>query len=212
MSAKRISLEQAKKLIIHVCRGIQANKKWLSHADQAIGDGDHGIGMARGFEQVEENINEKPFSNCGDLFNFVGTTLLSSIGGASGAVFGSLFLGVGKAFSESTDINSQNFSEALESGLNLVQKRGCAKVGDKTMVDALSAAVETSFNEKEKTLDEFLLLLWKAAEEGLERTKHMSSNVGKSKTLGERSIGHPDPGAISMTLILKYIHEFVSNI
>ena len=212
MTINRLDTKQGKEMVLYISKRMQESKETLSHADQIIGDGDHGIGMARGFESVEVKVSEKSFLDFEELFKLVGMTLLSTIGGAAGAVFGSLFLGMSKKFSGTEYLDSDNFTLALHSGLEMVQKRGNAKVGDKTMIDALSPAVDIADRVKGKPLDIFFNDLWQAAYEGKEKTKDMVSRIGKSKTQGERSLGYPDPGAISMTLIFKFMNEFVTTI
>jgi len=212
MSVTELTLEQAQQMMLYISQKMQESKDLLSHADQVIGDGDHGIGMARGFESVEEKLSHSSYSNCSELFKNIGMTLLSTIGGAAGAVFGSLFMGMGKGLSDVQVINETNLSVALQAGLELIQKRGGAKVGDKTMIDALSPAVDAASDGKDLSMGEFLEKISLAAEEGKEKTKDMVSKIGKSKTQGERSLGFPDPGAISVTLIFKFMHEYVSSI
>ena len=131
MMEEALSFTQVISLLEYVSHKMVESKELLSHADQAIGDGDHGIGMARGFEAVLEKLKLSTFSTYEDLFKNVGMTLLSNIGGAAGAIFGSLFIGVGKGFAGVESFTSQTWADALTSGLNSVIKRGGAKVGDK---------------------------------------------------------------------------------
>lgn len=212
MSTTKLDVQQLKDMCLYVSTEMQNSKALLSKADQVIGDGDHGIGMARGFKAVEAKIKTEDFSDIEGLFRSVGMTLLSSIGGAAGAVFGSFFLGFSKGLSGKDYLTCDNISPALKIGLENVKKRGHADVGDKTMIDALQPAVNKAETLETNDIKSCLLELWRSAEEGVEKTKEMVAKVGKSKTLGERSLGFPDPGAISLSLIFKSMYEFIDQI
>lgn len=212
MAVNSLSLEQVKDLFVFISSHMIESKDMLTHADQAIGDGDHGIGMARGFEAVAEKLDSGDFSSVADIFRSVGFTLLASIGGASGAIFGSFFIGASNGLKDCSELDSPAFARCLQAGLEMVKIRGKAKVGDKTMVDALEPAAQAAQANKEKSLDEITLLTSQAAESGKENTKNLIATTGKAKTLGERSLGHPDPGAISMSLILRFTHEHIQGL
>jgi dihydroxyacetone kinase-like protein len=137
--------------------------------------------------------------------------LVTSIGGAAGAVFGTLFRGGSKPLKEKEVFDAEALSLLLLEGLAAVKKRGKAKPGDKTMVDALEPAALESQNDTAFPLDQALIAITEAARLGMEKTKDMIATVGKARTLGERSLGHPDPGAISTYLILKYMLEYVTD-
>ncbi|MCP4760838.1 MAG: dihydroxyacetone kinase subunit L [archaeon] len=199
-------------MFIYVSSKIIDNTEMLTHADQAIGDGDHGVGMARGFNEVILNIEAETFNSIGDLLGKIGMTLLSSIGGAAGAIFGTFFRGGAKNLKEQTIFDSKSCSLMLDEGLEAIIKRGNAKLGDKTMVDALDPAAKKA-NAMVSILDDVSIdqLLEEATEQarlGMEKTKDMIATLGKAKTLGERSLGHADPGAISTYLILKSMMEY----
>jgi len=212
MMEEALSFTQVISLLEYVSHKMVESKELLSHADQAIGDGDHGIGMARGFEAVLEKLKLSTFSTYEDLFKNVGMTLLSNIGGAAGAIFGSLFIGVGKGFAGVESFTSQTWADALTSGLNSVIKRGGAKVGDKTMVDALVPAVETAVANVSEPLSVLTELSYRTAQKGMEKTKDYIATTGKAKTLSERSLGFRDPGAISTYLIFKFMNEFIRSL
>lgn len=211
MEKRPLTLQNARDMMLYVSRKILEHTEVLTQADKAIGDGDHGIGMARGFEAVINKIEGQEFSSINQLFGTIGTTLLMSIGGAAGAVFGTLFRGMGKQGEEADHINVERFSSMLLAGLMAVKERGKAQQGDKTMVDALEPAVLESQKYVSSSFDEALTAMTEAARRGMEETKNMTAAVGKAKTLGERSLGHPDPGAISMYLILQGMLEYVRN-
>lgn len=204
-------MEETTEMVVHLCRGMQASKDLLSEADRAIGDGDHGVGMARGFEAVQQNIESQPPAAIDELFRTVGMTLLTSVGGASGAVFGTFYRGGAKNLAGRKVFDAAALSCLLNDGLQAVQERGKAKAGDKTMVDALGPAASAAQALVAAPLAEALLAVAEAARQGMEKTKQMVATIGKAKTLGERSLGHADPGAISTYLMLKFMAEFVSQ-
>ncbi|MCD6024364.1 MAG: Dak phosphatase [Fibrobacteria bacterium] len=196
--ALKRALERAADLIL-------SETETLTRADQAIGDGDHGIGMARGFNAVKAALPAcEPTVPA--VLETVGRTLMLKVGGSSGAIFGTLFMAGSKAVSEAP-FDAEGFARFLEAGLEGVQKRGNARPGDKTLVDALApAAAEaraTLHQNGGASLGQCLHAAARAAGDGMERTRGMVATLGRAKTLGERSLGHPDPGAISMTLLLR---------
>lgn len=199
-------------MLIHVSRRMEESKDLLSEADRAIGDGDHGIGMARGFEAVRRKLEGGAFTSAGELGKSTGMALLTSVGGASGAIFGTLFQGGASELEDQQSFTSDTLSRLLLSGLAAVTARGKAKVGDKTMVDALEPAALRSIETRRAFLGEALASVTEAARLGMEKTKEMRAALGKARTLGERSLGHVDPGAVSMYLILKFMTEYVTQL
>ena len=211
MGKAQLTVNETKEMFIYVSNKMMENKDVLTQADKAIGDGDHGIGMARGFEAVGQKLETQSFTSIGEMLKSVGMTLMTSIGGAAGAVFGTFFRGAGKNSGEKSELDSQTLSLALQDGLQAVKDRGKAKPGDKTMVDALQPAAVKSAELNAAPLDEALTEITEAARRGMEKTKQMVATLGKDKTLGERSLGHADPGSLSTYLIFKYMLEFVSK-
>lgn len=198
-------------MLLHVSKRMMESKDVLTQADKAIGDGDHGVGMARGFEAVAQKLAGDASASVGDLLAAVGAALMASVGGASGAVFGTLFRGGAKNLKGAAVLDSHALSLLLLDGLAAVQQRGKAKVGDKTMVDALTPAVSRAKEMEGAPIHESLPAVAGAARAGMEATKPLVASVGKAKTLGERAVGHPDPGAVSVSLILQFMAEFVAN-
>jgi dihydroxyacetone kinase-like protein len=211
MGKPELSLSEARDMIPAVAHGMIASTDRLTQADKAIGDGDHGVGMARGFIGVIEKVEGKEFTSIGHLFKTVGTAILTTAGGAAGAVFGTLFRGMAENVMDQTVITSAIFSRMLFDGLRAVKARGGAKPGDKTMIDALEPAAVESERHLSDPLDEALTAIAESARLGTEKTHDMVAMVGKAKTLGERSLGHPDPGAISMALILEFAAEYAAQ-
>ncbi|HGD0822098.1 TPA: dihydroxyacetone kinase subunit DhaL [Streptococcus agalactiae] len=172
---------------------IQSNKDYLSELDTPIGDDDHGGNMARGMTAVIENLDNNEFSSAADVFKTVSMQLLSKVGGASGPLYGSAFMGITKAEqSEST------ISEALGAGLEMIQKRGKAELNEKTMVDVWHGVIE-AIEKNELTEDRIDSLV--------DATKGMKATKGRASYVGERSLGHIDPGSFSSGLLFKALLE-----
>jgi dihydroxyacetone kinase-like protein len=208
MGRPELALAEVHEMVLAVSRGMIASTDRLTQADKAIGDGDHGLAMARGFACVIEKVEGQEFTSIGHLFKTMGTSIMASAGGAAGAVFGTLFRGAAESAADRQVLTAAVLSGLLLEGLRAVENRGHAKPGDKTMIDALEPAVRESERRSAAPLDEALSAIAEAARLGMEKTRDMVAAVGKAKPLGERSLGHPDPGAISMYLILKYMAEY----
>ena len=194
-----------------VSRGVIARTDDLTQADKAIGDGDHGVGMARGFEAVLARLEEGPAGSLDEVLAATGAALMGSIGGAAGAVFGTLFGEGGKALNGRELFGAEELSLFLDRGLEAVKKRGKAQAGDKTMIDALQPAARESARLRTASLGEALTAATAAAMRGVEDTKAMVAKTGKAKTLGERSLGHADPGALSMSIILELMCTYAQK-
>lgn len=185
--------ELAKKWMLLFNEKIQANKDYLSELDTPIGDGDHGGNMARGMAAVVENLEGKDFANSAEVFQVVSMQLLSKVGGASGPLYGSAFMGIMKAEKEGTSL-----VDAVQAGLDMIQKRGKASVGEKTMVDVWAGVVE-AIRREELTKETIRALV--------ESTKDMKATKGRASYVGERSIGHIDPGSYSSGLLFESLLE-----
>jgi len=208
---KTIHADQCRDMVIAACDAIIKNKPYLTEIDSAIGDGDHGIGMSGGMEKAETALKGKDFATVADVFKTTGMTMLNSMGGASGVIFGSMFLGGVKSFGTDPELNCKNFSEAMRAALDSIQARGKASVGDKTMVDALEPAVAAM--EKSDTEDLTVMLgeAADAADTGIEATKNMIAKFGRAKSLGERALGHQDAGATSVGIIFRAMAEYLKT-
>ncbi|WP_375753686.1 dihydroxyacetone kinase subunit DhaL [Vibrio sp. HN007] len=192
-----------------VAKGMVNSEPMLTKYDQTIGDGDHGLGIERGFSNVVVYLGDG-FSakDVGDVMTKIGTKLMSTMGGASGAIFGTLFRAGGKAIKGEEQLTTEVLARFLDAGLEGIYKRGGAEEGAKTMIDALAPAMRKAKELASVDFEEAITAVTEAAENGVEKTKDMIATTGKAKTLGERSLGHPDPGAISMSLILKFMAEY----
>lgn len=209
MGRSRLSLPEVREMMIYVSRRMIESKDTLTQADRAIGDGDHGVGMARGFESVLKIVEGRELDSVEKLFMAAGLAVMTSVGGAAGAVFGTFFRGAAKSVPGAEIMTSLTLSQMLQGGLKAVKERGKAGPGDKTMIDALEPAAVESLNRTSASLDEAMAAITEAARCGLEKTKGMVARVGKARSLGERALGHPDPGALSTYLILNFMKEYV---
>ena len=200
-------------MLREVAAGVIARKDLLTQADKAIGDGDHGIGMARGFEAVLARLDELSTPGVDEVLSSVGKTLMMSIGGASGAVFGTLFGAGGAALGGRPVFGAEELSLFLCKGLDAVKKRGKANPGDKTMVDALGPAVD-AFDEAlsgTATLSDALRRAADAAAEGRDATEGWIARKGRASYLGERSAGHIDPGAASAAMLIASLSSVTAG-
>ena len=186
---------------------IIANKQYLTKLDSAIGDGDHGINLARGFSEVKEELESADFANNSEVVKKVAMTLISNVGGASGPLYGTAFLKASQVMEEEPSL--KNIVEIGEAVVEGIKMRGKAELGDKTMLDAIIPAVDALKEdyEAEKDLEEALEDCLEAAEEGKENTIPLVAKKGRASYLGERSKGHQDPGATSSCMIIKKIVE-----
>lgn len=196
-----LDIEDTKARLTAACEAIVAAKDALCAADRAIGDGDHGVGMARGFSAAAEALATKPAATVGDLFKTVGMAVMGKSGGASGAVFGTLFMGAAKPLDGDT-LTPAGLAEALQEGLDAVKKRGGAEEGQKTVLDAIAPTIAALKDASGDEVTAALKTAAAAAQAGVEATKDMVARTGKARTLGERSKGHVDPGAQSFALIM----------
>ncbi|SBV91148.1 dihydroxyacetone kinase, C-terminal domain [uncultured Alphaproteobacteria bacterium] len=175
----------------------------LSDLDAAIGDGDHGANMKRGFLAVEKKLDAAAPADLGALFKTVGMTLLSTVGGASGPLYGGFFLEIGKRGAGQSAWDAATLAEMLKAGLGDIVKRGKAQLGDKTMVDALTPALDAMTGD----LAAATAAAAKAAREAATATAPLLAKKGRASYLGERSIGHQDPGANSVALLLETLAD-----
>jgi dihydroxyacetone kinase-like protein len=192
---------------------IEQNKEYLTELDAAIGDADHGINMDRGFKKVMSQLPSVADKDIGSILKTVSMTLISSVGGASGPLYGTLFLRASTAVAGKQELTDEDILSLLQAGLDGVLQRGKAQLGDKTMVDALSPAVATfqqAISKGKNTLEAMQQTVV-AAEQGMKDTTPMLAKKGRASYLGERSIGHQDPGATSSYLMLKSLLATLEN-
>ena len=184
---------------------LNENSAYLTQLDAAIGDADHGANMDRGFKAVMNKMPEVGDKDIGTIFKTVGMTLISTVGGAGGPLYGTFFLQVGLKTAGKLELNLTDWTDSLEAALNGVIMRGKAEPGDKTMVDALTPAVASLKQSipEGQPINKALERSAEAARQGMEATIPLVARKGRASYLGERSAGHQDPGATSSFLILK---------
>jgi len=206
-----LNVNTCRDMLLHTADGIISNTAMLTEADK-LGDADHGTGMENGFTAVKEKLAGKDFSDLGELFKSCGMAIMMSSGGASGVIFGSLFKDGAKALAGKQELDSASFAEFLQLGLESIMKRGKASPGDKTMIDALKPAADYAAEHKDDPLSDVVESCSREARAGSEATKEMKAAFGRMRTLGERTLGHPDPGSITMYLILEQMSTFIKGL
>ena len=204
-----IGTDQVRVIIGTIAKVIEEQKHYLTDLDAAIGDGDHGHNMARGFEAVTKKLQETPGADIGDVLKNVAMALISNVGGAAGPLYGTLFLKASGPAKGLTEIDLPGFIPLLKEGVLGVQARGKAAVGEKTMLDVLVPVLESL--EKDSTAGlsgkEAFANAASLASECAENTKAIQATKGRASYLGERSIGHIDPGAMSSCFIIQTISK-----
>lgn len=201
---------KAYECLMKIGESITENKDFLTDLDREIGDADHGVNMARGFHAVSEKV-PADVEDIGATLKKAGMTLLSTVGGASGPLYGTAYMEAGKAMAGKTALTPEDLKTILEVAIAGIQKRGHAVKGEKTMLDALIPAFDAYCAAIEGGADMAAALdkACAAAEEGVEYTKTIRATKGRASYLGDRSIGHQDPGATSATLTLKAVRDYL---
>ncbi|KYC41858.1 dihydroxyacetone kinase [Scytonema hofmannii PCC 7110] len=208
-----VTKEQIFKWLQHFTNEIEKNKDYLTELDAAIGDADHGINMDRGFKKVMSQLPTVANKDIGSLLKTVSMTLISSVGGASGPLYGTLFLRASTAVAGKEELSEGDLLAMLQAGLDGVVQRGKAQLGDKTMLDVLSpsvAAFQNAIGEGKNSIQAMQEAV-AAGERGMHDTTPMLAKKGRASYLGERSVGHQDPGATSSYLMLKSLLEVLQS-
>lgn len=208
---KSLNTEQVTDMLICVCNAIIENRPYLTEVDSKTGDGDHGIGMSGGMEKAKKALEEKrPFADVNTVFKTTGMSMLNSMGGASGVIFGSMFMGGVKGMEVITELDGEHFAGMMRAALEGIKERGKAQVGDKTMVDALEPAVLAMEAADKQDLTAVLAAAKTAAYKGVENTKNLVARFGRAKSLMERAVGYQDAGATSVAIIFHAMYDYVS--
>lgn len=197
-------------MLLLACERIIAAEPLLSEADRNLGDGDHGLGMERGMKAATEKLQSGEVESVEKAFSSVGMSMMSSMGGASGAIFGTFFRNGGKALNGLETFDAAALAAFLRAGVEGVKQRGGAAVGDKTVVDAMQPAADKAAQVTDQPLAEALSAVHDASLAGLEASKNMIAKFGRAKTLGEACLGFPDAGALSVTVILGAMKDYVN--
>jgi phosphoenolpyruvate---glycerone phosphotransferase subunit DhaL len=188
---------------------MEEHRQELVRLDTAIGDGDHGTNMDRGMHKAIERLDAAEQADAGAVLKTVATALISSVGGAAGPLYGTLFLQMGTALAGQEEVDIAGYAAAWRKALEGVQARGKAAPGDKTMIDALTPAVEAL--ERASDLDSGLREATDAAEGGMKATIPLLARKGRASYLGERSQGHQDPGATSSYYLYRSAAEALAG-
>ena len=191
---------------------LREQRDYLTQLDAAIGDADHGTNMDRGFTALVEKLDSLEAVPPGKMMTTAGSTLVSTVGGASGPLWGTALRRAGRALGDAEEFGSAELTSALDAALDGVVELGAAQEGEKTMVDALAPAVRTLRESLAggASLAEAVQAAFEAGEEGMKATVPLQASKGRASYLGERSIGHQDPGATSTVLILGALAQTVA--
>jgi len=198
------------KLLHNMSAKINEHKDYLTELDQPIGDSDHGINMARGFKALEDKLDSLKDKDVSTILKTVGMTLVSQVGGSSGPLYGTAFMYAGNALNGINEITLNDFSIALNSAIEGVKMRGKASVGEATMLDAMVPALDglnQAINNK-LSIKDTLNNVYDKAQQGANSTIPMIATKGRASYVGERAIGHLDPGAQSFAYLMETIKEF----
>ncbi|WP_347861675.1 dihydroxyacetone kinase subunit DhaL [Salimicrobium sp. PL1-032A] len=182
---------------------MQSHKEYLTELDQAIGDGDHGLNMSRGFQEAELKVSATDYDTAADVFKDVATVLMSKIGGASGPLYGTAFLKMSMTLKGKDPVTEANLAEAVEAALNGMKQRGKAEQGEKTMIDVwhpVADFLRNGQNVQPGKLEE-------TAEEAMNQTKDIMATKGRAAYLQERSKGHIDPGSTSSFYLFQALAD-----
>ena len=204
-----ITTEDTVNWLRQLAQVLHENRDFLTQLDSPIGDADHGINMDRGFKAVMDKLPSVANMDIGSILKTVGTTLVSTVGGASGPLYGTAFLRAGMAAAGKNELDEADYIAMLEAALEGIKARGKAQPGEKTMLDALSPALEAAKAAQAQGLElpQMMRRASDAAEAGMKATIPMLATKGRASYLGERSIGHQDPGATSSWFILKTLTD-----
>ncbi len=207
-----VTKEQILQWLQAVAVVLEQNKDYLTELDAAIGDADHGINMNRGFQKVASQLPSVADRDIGTILKTVSMTLISSVGGASGPLYGTMFLRSSTAVAGKSELTDEDMVALLQAFVDGVVQRGKANLGDKTMLDALSPASEALQQAVDKgaNTQEALQQAVTAAQEGMKNTIPLVAKKGRASYLGDRSANHQDPGATSVYLILNTLLETLS--
>jgi dihydroxyacetone kinase-like protein len=207
-----ITTPQMLRALESMCDTIENEKEYLSELDGAIGDGDHGVNMAKCFREVKKKLAESTAEDVGTLFKDVGMVVLNSVGGAMGALYGTFFLKLSQESAGKSEVNLSDLVGIFQTGEQGILDIGKANLGDKTLIDTLSPAVRAieAAAKEGKALVDALADFEQAAKQGMESTRQMLAKMGRASRLGERTIGHQDAGATSCYFILRSLASAVT--
>ena len=208
-----LTFAQTRGMLLAAADRIIASKDILTEVDSRIGDGDHGIGMHNGMVKARQALEQAPDNgNVFSLFSAMGMAMMMSMGGASGVIFGSMFMGSAAKMPPKAELTPEDMAALMQGALAAIRKRGGASVGDKTMVDAFQPAVEAMSAAFSQGFPAMMHSAALAARQGMEATKQYPAKLGRAKFLGERSIGFQDAGATSTYFIFDAMDQYVASL
>lgn len=202
-----VTYEQLLDWLRLIDEGLIEQRGYLTELDSAIGDGDHGTNLARGAAATSSKVDAEKPEHLDQLFRLVGMTLISSVGGASGPLYGTLFLRMSLSVGSGTELTPEQLADALESGVGGIVDRGKPELGDKTMYDALEPAVRAFRAHLAEGVPAAARAASDAAAAGRDATAGLVARKGRASYLGDRSVGHIDPGAASAALMFSALAE-----
>lgn len=204
-----MNTEKIIQIISQISRRMEQEKEFLTDLDNAIADGDHGINMARGFSAADKKLSEFASNDIGAVLKSTGMTLVSAIAGSAGPLYGTAFMRSGMVMNGKIEMNISDFIDCLKASVEGVMQRGKSVRGEKTMLDAMIPSLEAMKKAFSDGLSdkEIINCGVDAARKGVEFTKTIAATKGRASYIGERSIGHQDPGATSFTFMLEVIAE-----
>ena len=208
-----ISTSRMLKALEAMCDTIETEKDYLSELDGAIGDGDHGVNMAKCFREVKKKLAETTATDMNTLFNDVGMVVLNSVGGAMGALYGTFFLKMAQESAGKKELGLDDLVRIFQTAEQGILDIGKASLGDKTLLDTLAPAVR-SLEQSAKdglSLSDAMASFEQAAQKGMQSTTDMLAKMGRASRLGERTIGHQDAGATSCYFILQSLASAAAN-
>lgn len=208
---EQLSVQQVKKMLVKIADQLILKEEYLCQIDSQIGDGDHGTGMAIGARAMLKTLQADESKSIGELFQKSAMAMMNSMGGASGIIFSSLFLGLAKATKASDQLTVSAFKAGLGQAVKMIEKRGKASLGDKTMLDALIPAYQATEENSREDFSVILTAAALAAEKGAEDTKNYTAKFGRAKFLGQLSLGKQDAGATSIALIFAAMRESIEE-
>lgn len=204
---------QTRDMFLHVAGVMIDSEEFLTEIDNKIGDGDHGIGMSTGFKGIKKELEGQAFEFVNDVFHTIGMTMLCVMGGASGVLFGTVFISGIVGYENKSDFTLEDFGNVFTTSLAALQKRGKAQVGDKTMIDALEPAVKEMYRlgREGRDIVSGFALSAEAAQKGMEYTKTCKARFGRAKYYGEKAIGLQDAGATSVYIIFDAMAKWAKE-
>lgn len=208
-----LEIKEVKEMFRCISLQMIDSEKQLTEIDNIIGDGDHGIGMAIGFRAVNDALDNLKSDTINELFKEIGMTLLDAMGGASGVIFGTMFISGYGAAPQTHLLDLDTLSRMMKKSLENIKLRGKANVGDKTMIDSYEPAVLAleDCRRNKKSLSEGVTKAWIAAKNGVEASKQYCAKKGRAESYGKLSIGIPDPGAVSVSIIFEAMSRYITN-